>query len=72
MFKHQAIHYWAHEVARPTKSPGRTEKMLLRIHLLTEDEEVQVRAITESMFLAGPRRRTRYDWEEQSPAFHAR
>ena len=72
MFNLQAIDHWVHEVAKPTKSPGRTEKMLLRIHLLTEDEEEQILATTKSMFLAGPRRRTKRDWSEQYPLFHAK
>ncbi len=39
MFDPQHIPYWAHEVAKPTKQPRRTESMLVRIHTLLAAKE---------------------------------
>lgn len=70
MFDPRHIPYWAHEVAKPTKQPRRTETMLVRIHTLSEEEKAEICERTRWMFANGPRRRTKRDWDERYPSFH--
>ncbi len=64
MFDPQHIPYWAHEVAKPTKQLGRTEKMLVRIHTQLEEEEACVRQMAESQMKSLGRHRTEQERAE--------
>lgn len=64
MFDSQHIPYWAHEVAKPTKQPRRTERMLVRIHTELEEEEAHVRQMAESQMKFLGRHRTEQEREE--------
>lgn len=66
MFDNKHIPYWAHEVAKPTKQPGRTEKMLVRIHTQRAEEEACVRQMAESQMEFLGRHRTE---EERAELF---
>ena len=71
MFAYESVPYWAREMVRPTSRPSRTERMLIRAHMLTDEEEGTIFELARDGFTNGAVPRTENEWGRAFTHFSA-